>query len=162
MRYSRPMPAPAHTWTPFSALLAFGLAGCVPTVRVHVTTPGGIGATDPVEVVSQAGERIGVRIQTSEPGPGVVEFELHEGPDDGNRCGHVDFVLTQEDPCRPKAWSCDESRYAAHELGHVFGLRHQDGTLMQADGRALDKPLTRRQRLIVKAAATTLEHACRE
>lgn len=60
--------------------------------------------------------------------------------------------------CSPRAWSCADANALAHELGHVLGLWHEDGTAMSPD--VSDAPFTERQRFVMHAMAVGFAEAC--
>lgn len=143
------------------------LIACVPTVQVYTETPGH------EELLRQAGETVGVRTKLVEaPGRGVITVEFRSNQ--GTICGRaLEKVLAAEGlrdalengivDCEPKAWTCPNATFAAHELGHVIGLlKHVgvDRNLMEPapkDGAQL----TEEQKLRVRALAVAFNEVCR-
>ena len=128
--------------------------------------------------MESAGQVLGIRTKLVEaPGSGVVSVEVR--PQAGSVCGQAlekivgaegirDALTSGVVDCEPKAWTCDGTTYAAHELGHVVGLLpHVDqddpataGNLMRpapSDGAQL----TDKQKARVRVLAIAFNEVCR-
>lgn len=145
------------------ALTALVLTACAPVVRVFSVDG------QHTDTIKAAADPLGVRIRVvDEPGSGVVtlQFRDHEG----RVCGEalektipdtVRETLRDGIKCELTAWSCNEIRFVAHELGHLFGLGH-----VQADGNLMNPSphpgatLTRAQKAQVFGLAHAFAYAC--
>lgn len=170
-----------HVLALLAAVLA--LAACSPRLHVHTADPAAHRTT-----IRDAGRGMGVRLKlVDEPGPGAVLLDFH-GHDEGvcgaaleKAVGYPEhpkeavaaLLDVAKDPtsdkalaaarevvdCTPKAWACPKPRYVAHELGHVLGLRHTDGTTM-AKAPEAGAEFTDAQRVQMALVAAGFELVC--
>ncbi len=148
------------------------LLACTPTIRIYTETP------DKAPLLEAAGDVVGVRTKVVDaPGSGVitVEFRSHEGKFCGRALEKVVSVEGLRDAltngiidCEPKAWTCANVTFAAHELAHVVGLLphvdQEDPTTEDNLMRPAPKDgskLTKEQRLRVQALALVFNEVCR-
>ena len=148
-----------------ASLLLLGLAGCAPTLHVYTDNPEEHRVT-----IRDAGRMMDVRLKVvDQPGPGAVEVDFKD--DDEGLCGvaleraigyptHPSDALTRAPiDCTPRAWSCPSPIYLSHELGHVSGLDHKDGTAMAPSPEPGAK-FTRRQKLLMQSVVVVFTEAC--
>lgn len=126
-------------------------AACAPSLHIHTPDPAAHRHT-----LRDAGRMMGLRVKTvDQGGSGVIELEFK--PNDEGICGVAleKIVGYPEHPretaellieaaknkdaiaaaravvnCTPRAWSCDRPDFVSHELGHILGLTHKEGTTM--------------------------------
>ena len=142
----------------FACALALFVSCGTPTIRVHSTHP------DAPELVTEAGAILGVPTEMAASGKGVVELEIREP--EPPICGRaleaiVELRRRGVVTCEPKAWSCADAIFVAHELGHVFGLKHTriKGNLMFPAPR--QGGVTEGQCAVVEAHAAGLKRYCK-
>lgn len=153
-----------------ATLITFAIAGCG-TVRVYSED-----ARAP-ELVEQAGEILGVKtVMVDHPARGAMVLRVEPSRFDEERqkqlCGVAEKpVLSAESvldavengvlKCQPEAWTCPNAEAAAHEIGHVYGLKHTEDGLMAPKLNG-DTSVTAKQKAIVNGMAHALERACWE
>ena len=146
-------------------LLLLILCACIPTLQIYTETP------DKELLLKEAGKTIGVKAKVVEaPGKGVVNFEFR--PNEGQVCGEAlekvvgadslrDALKNGVIDCEPKAWSCDNATFAAHELAHTVGLlKHTEAGLM-APSPEDGAQLTDEQKLQVRVLTIGFNEVCR-
>lgn len=164
--------------------LAAPVALCACAPSLHVYTPD---AAAHRRTLRDAGRKMGLRIKTVDrAGAGVVELDFH--PHDAGVCGaaleklvgypeHLTetielLIAAAQDAdavaaaravvdCTPRAWSCDRIDFVSHELGHVLGQRHREGTTM-APAPTPDLEFTDAQKTRMALAAVGFVLVCGE
>jgi hypothetical protein len=148
-------------------LLLLALSACIPTLRIYTEAPD----SDKEAFLKEAGKTIGVKAKVVEaPGKGVVNLEFR--PNEGAVCGEAlekvvgadslrDALKNGVIECQPKAWTCDNTTYAAHELAHTVGLLNHTETGLMAPAPEQGAQLTDEQKLRVQALTTGFNEVCR-
>jgi len=159
-----------HTRVILLALAAFSLSACA-TIRVFSEDERA------PALVDAAGAHLGVKaIMVDRPGRGVTVLRIEKtrwDPERGKQlCGVAEEKVIDAQSvldalengvfdCQPEAWSCADEEAVAHELGHVYGLAHTKGGLMNPKLND-DMTVTNSQTAIVNGLALALERACWE
>lgn len=147
-----------------TAIFMLFALGCAPTVYIHTDAP------DQAQTIRDASRLLHVRMRVTDNPQGAISVDFR--PHEGRVCGQALERLVGADSvrealtggivdCEPQAWSCDTGTFLAHEVGHVLGLNHKDGTLMDPEPKA-GAELTKRQRLTVQASAVLMGEVCRQ
>ena len=140
------------------------LIGCTPTIYVHTETP-----EEHAVTIRDAGRHLHVRTRVTDNPEGAVNVEFRSSEE--NVCGEaLEKLIGAESPrkaltegivdCQPKAWSCPSAIFLAHELGHIFNLKHVDEESNLMNPAPTDVDLDKRQTLTVQGSVILMGEVC--